>query len=142
MAAITKSRAKNITRAVLARQTGTSLSTIRYYEDIGIITIPRRAANGYRIYDQQHISQLVFVRRSRELGFSLDQIQSLLKLTEDSTESRCDVRDLAVSHHRDIKIKIADLQAMDAALKEMISSCESGNSATCPILDSLSRDIT
>ena len=141
MTLITKTRATNITRAVLARRTGTNLSTIRYYEEIGLITLPQRAANGYRIYDSGHVTQLVLVRRCRELGFSLDQTRSLLKLVEDPKESRCDVRDLAISHRKDIETKIADLQAMNVALEEMISLCESGEASSCPILDSIGTEV-
>lgn len=121
----------------LAGRTGGKVVTIRYYEKIGMLPEPPRSEGGQRIYDHNHLRQLTFIRRSRELGFSLAEIRALLKL-EKSAEFTCDeVKALTLEHIQGIQRKIADLKRMERILKDLAAQCEQGSMSGCPILDTL-----
>ena len=120
----------------LARRTGCNIETIRYYERIGLVPHPPRSAGRYRLYETEDVRRLVFVRRARELGFSLDEIRALLALSSDGT---CiEVRELAARHLANVRVKIADLRAMDRALTEAVRRCDGGHLPGCPLIDTLS----
>ena len=119
----------------LARRTGCNIETIRYYERIGLVPHPPRSAGRYRLYETEDVLRLVFVRRARELGFSLDEIRALLALSSDGTCS--DVRELAARHLADVRVKIADLRAMERALTEAVRRCDGGHLPGCPLIDTL-----
>jgi Cu(I)-responsive transcriptional regulator len=121
----------------LARQTGTKAETIRYYEKIGLLGAPMRSAGNYRSYSEGDAQRLRFVRRSRELGFSIERIRELMAFSSHA-ESDCSTVDNVVrSHVQDIEGKIRDLQALRNGLARMISSCPGGNIAKCRILEAL-----
>ncbi len=131
-------RGRTATIGVLSKRTGVSIETIRYYERIKIMPNPPRTEGGQRVYSEKHMKRLAFVRRSRELGFSLDDIRALLKL-EDGSELTCgEVKEMTVAHMDDIKRKITDLRRMEKVLKEMSSKCDGGDVPECPILEALS----
>lgn len=121
----------------VAHKTGMGVETIRYYEKIGILPQPDRAINRYRLYGDDHIRRLFFIKRCRELGFSLETVRSLLALADDSHRTCDQVRDVAQVHLRGVKERIEDLHNIESALQELISSCEGGPSPECTIIETL-----
>jgi Cu(I)-responsive transcriptional regulator len=127
-----------LTIGELARRTGTKVETIRYYERIGLLAAPARTAGNYRAYDAAHLNRLSFVRRSRDLGFSLDQVRALLDLS-DQRDRSCEAVDaIARDHLADVDRKIADLRALRRELDRMIHLCGCGTVAECRIIEALS----
>ena len=126
----------------LSRQAGVNIETIRYYERIGLLPTPSRRGR-FRSYAREDVARLGFVRRARELGFTLDEVRALLGLANGG-ESRCaDVRDLAASHLKDVRERIADLERMERVLADSVRACDAGLEPGCPLLDALgagSRD--
>lgn len=122
----------------LAGATGTNVETIRFYEKSGILPSPARTDGNYRSYDQAHLKRLSFIRRARDLGFSLDQVKALLDLSDDRTRSCAAVDDIAKGHRDEVERKIADLQALKRELDRIIDSCRCGTVADCRIIESLS----
>ena len=124
----------------LSRLTGVNIETIRYYERINMMPHPPRTASGRRVYGEVETRTLSFIRRSRELGFTLDEIRALLALSAEQGQEVCaDVRHLAANHLRDVRAKIADLRAMERILVDAVRRCEEGESARCPLIDALSK---
>jgi Cu(I)-responsive transcriptional regulator len=121
----------------LARQTGTKAETIRYYEKIGLLGVPMRSAGNYRAYSEADAQRLRFVRRSRELGFSIEQIRELMAFSSHGQSDCSTVDNVVKSHVEDIEGKIRDLQALRNELTRMIGSCPGGSIAECRILDAL-----
>ena len=122
----------------LSRLTLCNIETIRYYERIGLLPKPQRHGR-YRRYDGDDIARLKFVRRSRELGFSLDEVRALLTLSADTKRETCaEVRQLAAGHLADVRAKIADLRAMEHVLADAVRRCDAGEPPGCPIIDALS----
>ena len=126
-----------MSRGELANQTGVNSETIRYYEKIGLMPNPARSAGGHRMYDQSHLKRLSFIRRSRELGFTLQEIRELLQLVDGGNYTCAEVRDRTVVHLDDVSRKIRDLQKMQRTLKSMASKCDGGLVPDCPIVDAL-----
>jgi len=123
----------------LSRLTGVNIETIRYYERINMMPHPPRTASGRRVYGEVETRTLSFIRRSRELGFTLDEIRALLALSAEPGQEVCaDVRHLAANHLRDVRAKIADLRAMERVLADAVRRCDEGESASCPLIDALS----
>jgi DNA-binding transcriptional MerR regulator len=121
----------------LARLTGTKVETIRYYELIGLLPAPARTAGNYRAYGNEHRQRLAFVRRARDLGFSLDQVRELLGLA-DKRDQSCDAVDQIARAHRDtVDRKIAELSALRKELHRMIVQCRRGVVADCLIIEVL-----
>ena len=120
-----------------AEQSGLPAKTIRYYEDIGLIT-PDRAGNGYRDFSESHIHKLKFLHRSRNLGFSIEDCRMLLSLYEDKNRASGEVRSVAKEHLSTIETKIAELQSMHATLSDLVHKCHGDDRPDCPILDELS----
>jgi MerR family transcriptional regulator, mercuric resistance operon regulatory protein len=109
MRAITSLRAENLPIGQLSRLSGVNIETIRYYERINMLAAPPRTASGRRIYGSTDLRTLVFIRRSRELGFSLDEIRALLRLGGPEKASCREVREIAAHHLEDIRAKLGDL---------------------------------
>ena len=124
-----------VTRGALAAQSGCNIETIRYYEQIGIL--PPRSSGGHRLYGQTLVKRLNFIRRSRELGFTLEEIRDLLRLVDGGKYTCAQVETLAREHARDIRRKIADLKKLKTVLEEMASQCSGGTIPKCPIIDTL-----
>jgi Cu(I)-responsive transcriptional regulator len=123
----------------LARATGTKVETIRYYERIGLLPAPARTETGnYRSYSGAQLGRLSFVRRSRDLGFTLDQIRALLDLADQRGRDCGAVDAIAREHLADVERKIADLTAMHRELSDLIGSCKRGKIAECRIIEALS----
>lgn len=124
-------------RGQLAKKTGVKAETIRYYEKYGLLDDPERSSGGHRVYSDEDARKLVFVRRCRELGFSLIEIEQLLELADTSGRNCAQVQRSTQIHLDDVRSKIRDLRRMERTLAELISQCENNASASCPIIDSL-----
>lgn len=121
----------------IAKQVGLGAETVRYYEQIGVLHAPERAQNGYRLYDGEHLKRLRFIKRARELGFSLDKVRSMLSLADDKNMTCRSVRRIAEDHLSEVRRNIADLQAMERLLAAAVTPCPGDDSRSCPILDVL-----
>lgn len=119
-----------------ATKCGLPAKTIRYYEDIGLIS-PDRTCNGYRDFSEDHLHKLSFVQRARSLGFTVAECRALLSLYEDRDRASADVKTMARAHLATIVEKIKALQAMQATLSELVDKCHGDNRPDCPILDGL-----
>ena len=122
----------------LARQTGTKVETIRFYEKNGLLPEPSRTEGNYRAYEPDHLNRLSFIRRARDLGFSLDQIRALLTLSDNRGQSCAAVDAIASEHRVEVEKKITDLMALKAELDRMIDQCECGIVDDCRIIETLS----
>jgi len=126
------------TIGALAEATGTKVETIRYYERIGLLPEPGRTTGNYRSYSTAHLGRLSFIRRARDLGFTLDQVRDLLGLADHRDKDCCTVDAIAKDHLADIDRKLADLKALRRELNGLIAQCSQGTIATCRIINSLS----
>jgi MerR family mercuric resistance operon transcriptional regulator len=124
----------------LAKQTGTNVETIRYYERLGLWPVPPRTAGGYRLYGTEHLKRLNFVRRARVLGFSIEEVRTLLRLADERKRPCAEVRVVAGAHLADVRAKLADLRAMERVLKATVARCAEGTGTHCPLIDALYRD--
>jgi MerR family mercuric resistance operon transcriptional regulator len=125
----------------LAKHTGTNVETIRYYERLGLWPVPPRTAGGYRLYGTEHLKRLNFVRRARVLGFSIEEVRTLLRLADERKRPCAEVRVVAGAHLADVRAKLADLKAMERVLKETVARCaDRGTGTHCPLIDALYRD--
>ena len=121
----------------LSKETGVNIETIRYYERIGLMAKPSRSGNGRRLYHAPSARRLSFIRRARELGFSIEQIRTLIVMS--SGKGRCgDVHALTVRHLSDVRAKISDLKKLERTLAKAAAICTRDASPDCPIIDALS----
>lgn len=123
----------------VALRAGLPPKTIRYYEDIGLIS-PLRDSNGYRAFRESDANKLAFLGRARALGFSIEECRALLALWEDRDRASADVREIATDHLRRIDAKIADLQGLHDTLSALVHACHGDDRPDCPILNDLARD--
>jgi MerR family transcriptional regulator, mercuric resistance operon regulatory protein len=137
MRPITASRAEELTIGKLSELTGVNIETIRYYERIKMVPPPPRTASGRRIYDSTHLRMLAFIRRSRELGFSLDEIRALIRLGGPEKATCREVRKVAAHHLQDIRAKLADLRKLEHLLAKTVAQCSGKTVPDCPVLDIL-----
>lgn len=121
----------------LGRATATKVETIRYYEQTGLLPAPARTGGNYRSYGEVHLARLSFIRRARDLGFSIDQVRALLDLSDDRMRDCATVDRIATEHLREVDRKIADLTALRRELSALIASCDGGTVAECRILEAL-----
>jgi MerR family copper efflux transcriptional regulator len=120
-----------------ANASGVSAKTIRYYEAARLITPAHRTDGGYRVYTQAAVGMLRFIKRARELGFSIERIRRLVDLWQDKSRASADVKRLALDHIAEIKAKIAAMSAMRDAVQELADACEGDDRPDCPILHDL-----
>jgi Cu(I)-responsive transcriptional regulator len=120
-----------------AKASGVSAKMIRHYESIGLFGSPARSEAGYRVYGEREVHLLRFIRHSRDLGFSLEQIRALLGLWQDRSRPSRQVRALAQAHLAELEAKLAELQAMKTTLQQLVDSCHGDARPDCPILDTL-----
>jgi Cu(I)-responsive transcriptional regulator len=121
----------------LAKHTGVSAKTIRYYEETGLLPPAERASNGYRVYGERAVHVLRFIKRARDLGFSMDEVASLLALWGDEERASADVRALAMRHLESVETKIRDLKILRKTMRKLVDSCHGDERADCSILDEL-----
>ena len=127
------------TIGVLSRRTGCKVETIRYYERIGLLPAPSRSAGGHRLFGEDHLKRLTFIRRGRELGFSLDDIRGLLGLVDGGAYTCAEVKAVTLEHLGEVRRKLADLRRLERVLKGMAAECEGGAVPDCPVIDALFR---
>ena len=120
-----------------AKSAGISAKMIRHYEATGLIPVADRQSSGYRDYSAADIHRLRFVRRGRELGFSIDQIRDLLRLWSDHDRSTAEVRKVALDHVAELEEKATRLKGMIATLRTLAGACAKGDRPHCPIIDEL-----
>jgi MerR family mercuric resistance operon transcriptional regulator len=137
MDAITGTRADGLSIGKLSQLTGVNIETIRYYEKIKVLPVPSRSENGRRLYGPMERRILAFVRRSRELGFSLDEVRALLRLGGPEKASCREVREIAAHHLDDIRAKINDLRKLERLLTKTVAQCTGTAAPECPVLDIL-----
>lgn len=121
----------------LSKHSGVNIETVRYYEKIGVMPAPDRSAKGYRIYGADHLKRLSFVRRSRQLGFSLDEIRGLLRLVDGHAYTCTQVRELTLDHVAEIRRKIEDLKRLKRVMEEMAAQCSGERAPKCAVIDAL-----
>jgi len=119
---------------------GVSAKMIRHYEEIGLVKPATRTFANYRIYSANDVHTLQFIKRARNVGFSMKQIGELLGLWQNTRRSSANVKKLALEHIKELETKIAEMQSMTAALNELARNCHGDNRPDCPILDGLSLD--
>ncbi len=121
----------------LARESGVKIETIRYYERIGVMPKPARSAGGYRLYAADHLKRLTFIRRGRELGFSLNELRNLLRLVDGHDYTCAEVRALTLQHVAVIRRKISDLRRLEKTMTGIAAQCSGRRIPECPIIDAL-----
>ncbi len=131
-------RAQHFPIGAISAETGVNIETVRYYERIGIMPAPPRTQGGQRAYGEDHLKRLIFIRRSRQLGFSLDEIRVLLGLAGGHTLTCAEVRQMAHTHIADIRQKTKDLKKLERTLTDLAARCHGKKVPDCPILDALS----
>lgn len=120
-----------------SRHSGVTAKMIRHYETLGLIRPATRTLAGYRVYDEKEVHTLRFIRRARDLGFSMKEIQHLLALWQDRRRASGDVRRIARAHMGELDKKIEELQSMRRALEALVQSCHGDERPDCPILEDL-----
>lgn len=130
-----------ILRAQLARKTGCNLETIRYYEKVGLLPDPPRNANGYRVYPPDLVGRLQFVMSARDLGFSMEEIRSLLSLTDTGAQTCAEVMAKTQAHLAVVRCRITDLQKIEQTLSQILTECSGENVPQCAILSVLERRV-
>ncbi len=120
-----------------AKKSGLSAKMIRYYESIGRLAPAGRRASGYRHYSEQDLHRLAFIRRSRDFGFSLEEVGRLLALWQDRQRASADVKALTGQHIAELERKIAELSALRDTLQELHDHCQGDHRPDCPILKDL-----
>ncbi|NER61060.1 Cu(I)-responsive transcriptional regulator [Pseudomonas sp. MAFF212428] len=120
-----------------AKRTGLSAKMIRYYESIGLLKPASRSDSGYRLYQQDDLHALAFIKRSRDLGFSLEEVARLLTLWQDRQRASADVKALASEHIADLNRRIDELVSLRDTLSELVAHCQGDERPDCPILKDL-----
>lgn len=126
---------------LVARRTGATVPTVRYYEEIGLLPPASRTASGQRSYDESTLRRLVFIRRCRDFGFSIDQVRELVGLVDQPNRPCVELRDIAASHLTRVRQKLDELKALETSLNAIVCSCETacagGAAVDCTILEDL-----
>jgi MerR family mercuric resistance operon transcriptional regulator len=122
----------------LARETGVNIETIRYYERVGLLPAPARTSGGRRLYETEQARRLSFIRNARMLGFTIEDVRSLLALLKAGEGVDVEARALTERHLAQVRRKIAELRKLEGELKRMVAACKPGEQAACPIVASLS----
>lgn len=125
----------------VAKATGLKVETVRFYEAEGMISPPRRSGGNYRLYEKSHLERLSFIKRSRDLGFTMDEVRELMRLADDPAGSCTKVDAIATRHVAAIDRKLADLQALRAGLKERLDCCDRTTISHCRIIGALSPSL-
>lgn len=127
----------NISQA--SDRSGLPAKTIRYYEDIGLL-VPDRGENGYRTFSHDHVQMLHFLKRARDLGFTIDDCRALLGLYTDQNRASAEVKAIAQRHLTEIDLKIEQLKSMRKTLGLLVHACDGDHRPSCPILDNLAGE--
>lgn len=135
-----RSGGADVNIGTVARASGVSAKMIRYYESIGLIPAAQRSGNSYRVYTSADMHTLAFIRRARDLGFSLAQIERLLSLWQDKTRASAEVKAIAEAHIAALHQKIALLEETARTLQHLADSCCGDHRPDCPIIEDLACD--
>jgi len=122
-----------------ARRAGVSARMVRHYEALGLIAGVARTDSGYRQYTAADVHTLQFIRRARDLGFSMEEIAALLALWHDRSRASSQVKRIAQTHIDDLSVRIAAMQSMQRSLQTLVACCQGNDRPDCPILDDLAR---
>ncbi|KQO66555.1 helix-turn-helix domain-containing protein [Methylobacterium sp. SD274] len=122
----------------LAAATNTRVETVRWYEKVKLLPKPARSAGNYRLYGPEHLRRLSFIRRGRDLGFTVDQIRELLALADERGRSCAEVDTIARAHLAEVERKLSDLTRLARELSDVIGQCKCGSVADCRIIEALS----
>ena len=125
----------------IAKRTGLKIETVRFYEAEGLIGPPSRSGGNYRVYDLAQLDRLSFIKRSRDLGFTLDQVRALLRLADDPRGSCAEADEIAASHIEVIDRKLADLASLRAEIATWGGTCTASTVAECKVIDALSSAV-
>ncbi|TDV65818.1 Cu(I)-responsive transcriptional regulator [Pseudomonas sp. LP_7_YM] len=120
-----------------AKSSGLSAKMIRYYESIGLLPAATRTDSGYRLYGKDELHTLAFIKRSRDLGFSLEEVGKLLTLWQDRQRASADVKALACQHIAELNRKISELAGLRDTLLDLVAHCQGDDRPECPILRNL-----
>lgn len=132
---------RSLTISPLARQAGVGIDTVRYYERMGLLPEPPRRASGYRVYPADALQRLQFIRRAKNLGFSLEEIKELLELSSRSGNGVSAVKATAAAKLKNVEERIAELERMRDGLRQLVQACPGhGTPQDCPILAALSGE--
>jgi Cu(I)-responsive transcriptional regulator len=126
-----------MTISAAAQAASLSVKTVRYYADIGLVDASGRKASGYRTYDERAVRKLVFVRRARDFGFSVDQCRELLSLYGKQDRSSAEVKRIATQRLNEIAEKRRELELLESELSMLVQSCRGDSRPDCPIIDYL-----
>ena len=126
-----------LTIGPLSDRAGCNIETIRYYERIGLMPRAARSEGGHRLYGEEHVKRLGFIRRSRELGFTLGQIRTMLRLVDGRRYTCAQVKRITVEHLEEIHRKVADLRTIEQVLRDMAAQCDGGAVPKCAVIDAL-----
>ncbi|GAL19787.1 HTH-type transcriptional regulator cueR [Vibrio maritimus] len=121
----------------VAKLTGLSSKSIRFYEERDVISAPKRAENGYRVYSMDQVEDLKFVFNAKKAGFSLDECRELLKLANNSMRTSADVKNFATNKLNDVRDQIETLRSIESKLLEWVERCPGDDQSACPIIDGL-----
>jgi DNA-binding transcriptional MerR regulator len=121
----------------VSEASGVKVTTVRFYEQIGLLPAPPRTDGGRRTYDRKDVERLTFIRHSRELGFEIDQIRTLLELQDRPDQSCADADTIAKARLVEVKAKIASLTALQAELERMVDGCSHGRVESCRVIEIL-----
>lgn len=135
--AITNARAPTFSAGQLSAQSGVNVETIRYFERIGLIPQADRTTHGHRRFNIGHLQQLNFIRRSREMGFSQDEVRSLISLANDGSKSCAEIKIIADANLHIIRRKILGLRRLEKLLADASSRCGNGKKPQCPVIEAL-----
>lgn len=125
----------------LSERTGCNIETIRYYERIGLMAPATRSGGGHRRYGETHARRLGFIRRTRQLGFPLDEVRTLLRLVDGGRYTCAQVKRITLHHLDDVRRRIADLRKIERVLDEMVAQCDGGTVPECPVIDALFEEV-
>ncbi len=120
-----------------AEQAGVNVQTLRYYERRGLLPRPPRRSSGYREFPEDSVRIVRFIKRAQELGFSLDEVEELLRLRRQPARNRARIRAVAEGKIAQIQQKIAELRRMEQALRSLVHACHEGATLECPIIEAL-----
>jgi len=130
----------SLTIGKLSSRTGVNIETIRYFEKVGLISPPPRTEGGHRIYDQEHLRVLGFIRRARELGFTPQEVRGILHLGGPADACCDEVREICAKHLQTVRSKMADLARLERLLSSTINRCSGDHTPHCAIIDMIEED--
>lgn len=128
---------KSHTIGVLSRETGVKVTTIRYYETIGLMGEPERTPSGQRVYATSDFERLKFIRHARDLGFPIENIRAFVELQQNGDKTCSEIDEIARHHLLDVQSRLIQLRSLEAELKRMVAACAGGNITSCQILETL-----